>query len=65
MLFRSGQVVADILLFGNNLAYDPDLPAKVQGIIVNLVREGSVPEARVQESHARIMALKKKLNMQR
>ncbi len=56
---------ADILLFGNNLAYDPDLPAKVQGIIVNLVREGSVPEARVQESHARIMALKKKLNMQR
>lgn len=56
---------ADILLFGNNLAYDPDLPAKVQGIIVNLVREGSVPESRVQESYARILGLKKKLNMQR
>ena len=56
---------ADILLFGNNLAYDPDLPAKVQGIIVNMVNTGSVPEARVQESYARIMGLKKKLNMQR
>ena len=56
---------ADILLFGNNLAYDPDLPAKVQAILVDLVRTGSVPEPRVQESYARIMALKKKLNMQR
>lgn len=56
---------ADILLFGNNLAYDPDLPAKVQGILVDLVRTGSVPEPRVQESYARIMGLKKKLNMQR
>ncbi len=55
---------ADILLFGNNLAYDPDLPAKVQGILVALVRDGAVPRARVEESYGRIMALKKKLNLQ-
>mgnify|MGYP001401270188 CR=1 FL=1 len=56
---------ADILLFGNNLAYDPDVPAKVQGVIADLVRNGSVPLARIEESYGRIMVLKKKLNMQR
>ncbi len=55
---------ADILLFGNNLAHDPDLPAKVQGILVGLVRDGAVPRARIEESYGRIMALKKKLNLQ-
>ncbi|MES9997596.1 glycoside hydrolase family 3 N-terminal domain-containing protein [Desulfovibrio aminophilus] len=52
---------ADILLFGNNLAYDPDLPAKAQAVIVRLVRDGVVPESRVRESFERIMTLKNKL----
>jgi Beta-glucosidase-related glycosidases len=52
---------ADILLFGNNLAYDPDLPTKAQAVIVKLVRDGVIPESRVRESYERIMVLKNKL----
>ena len=55
---------ADILLFGNNLAYDPELPARAQAAIVKLVRDGVVPESRVRESYERIMALKNKLHQQ-
>lgn len=55
----------DILVFGNNLAYDPDVAAQARGVIVNMVRDGVVPEDRVCASYERIMALKNKLQMQR
>lgn len=54
----------DILVFGNNLAFDPDIAAKVRDIIVGLVRGGTIPEARIRASYERIMALKKKLQEQ-
>ena len=34
---------ADILLFGNNLEYDPAIVAKVQAVIVRAVEDGTFP----------------------
>ncbi len=55
------QAGADILLFGNNLEYDPDIAAKAIDTICNLVESGAVPEERIRESYERIMKLKKKI----
>ena len=52
---------ADILLFGNNLAYDPDIPAKAVATIRGMVDDGSVDAARIRRSYERIMALKARL----
>jgi beta-N-acetylhexosaminidase len=52
---------ADILVFGNNLSYDPEITQKAITIIEDLVQSGRISQARIAESFARIMALKKKL----
>lgn len=52
---------ADILVFGNNLTYDPDLPATVTDILRLAVDAGTIPRARVEESYRRISALKASL----
>ncbi len=49
---------ADILLFGNNLDYDPDIVAKVQAIVVRAVEDGKIPRSRLEASWGRIMKLK-------
>ncbi len=51
----------DILLFGNNLGYDSQLPRKVSDILLRKVESGEIPLERIQQSHARIMRLKEKL----
>ncbi len=51
----------DILLFGNNLSYDPDIPRKVAAMVKNMVDSGEIPRSRIDESFARIMALKQSL----
>ncbi|MBA3850583.1 MAG: glycoside hydrolase family 3 [Opitutus sp.] len=53
----------DILCFGNNLAYDPDIAAKAAGIIERAVRDGVVPEQRIDESCARVLALKRRAGL--
>lgn len=52
---------ADILLFGNNLSYDPHVVAKAVAVVRSLVEEGSVSMKRIRESYGRIMELKKNL----
>jgi beta-N-acetylhexosaminidase len=52
---------ADILVFGNNLSYDPEITQKAVAIIEDLVQSGRISQARIAESFTRIMALKKKL----
>ncbi len=52
---------ADMLLFGNNLTYDPLIVRTAHGIIKELVEEGSISETRIAQSHARILKLKEKL----
>jgi beta-N-acetylhexosaminidase len=53
----------DVLCFGNNLAYDPEIAPKAAGIIERAVREGCVPESRIDESCARVLALKRRINL--
>ncbi len=60
-VFMALDAGADILLFGNNLAYDPDVASKVVDIIETLVVRGRIDEDRLRHSYARIMALKKRL----
>lgn len=55
------QAGADILLFGNNLDYDPDVVKKAHDTIRTLVMENVIPEERIVQSHARIMKLKENL----
>lgn len=51
----------DILLFGNNMAYDPLLLPKIQQIVQKLVAEGSVSRDQLEASCTRILRLKNSL----
>ncbi len=51
----------DILLFGNNLSYDPEIPRKVIAMVKAMVVSGEIPRSRIEASYERIMALKKSL----
>ncbi len=51
----------DILLFGNNLAYDPALHEKVFDILTRLVQRGVLSTQRLERSWQRIQALKARL----
>ncbi len=48
----------DVLIFGNNVSYDPDIASKATGIIRRLVEQGAITPERINESYRRIMALK-------
>jgi beta-N-acetylhexosaminidase len=58
---RAIEAGADILLFGNNLAFDEHIVEKVHGLIRSLVDDGTIPEARIAQSYDRIMRLKASL----
>lgn len=51
----------DILLFGNNIEYDPFIPERVQKIIIHAIRRGTIPLSSIKASYRRIMNLKKML----
>lgn len=53
----------DMLCFGNNLAYDPDIAPKAVAIIERSVRDGVVSEQRLDESCARVLALKRRAGL--
>lgn len=48
----------DLLCFGNNMKFDPDICPKTVDIIDSLVGEGKISEARIDESFQRIVKLK-------
>jgi len=50
----------DLLCFGNNLNYDPDIASKAIGIIVRCVESGRISEARIEESYIRVQTLKRR-----
>jgi beta-N-acetylhexosaminidase len=58
-MYHALRAGADILVFGNNLEYDPDITSKAIGIMKNLVTSGKISRARIAQSFARIMKLKK------
>ena len=52
----------DILVFGNNLEYDPDIAAKAVDTLERAVKDGRLPKGRIEESFRRIQAAKRDLN---
>ena len=48
----------DVFVFGNNLAYDENLPEKFIATIKGLLEKGEITEARVEVSYNKVMALK-------
>jgi beta-N-acetylhexosaminidase len=51
----------DILLFGNNLKYEPDVVIETRNAIRRMVERGEIPRERIERSARRIEALKARL----
>jgi beta-N-acetylhexosaminidase len=50
----------DVLCFGNNMSFDPDIAAKAIDILERAVASGRISEQRIDESYQRVLALKPK-----
>jgi len=50
----------DVLCFGNNMNFDPNIGEKIAGIIQRLIETGVVKEARIDQSYQRIQKLKQR-----
>lgn len=57
-VIRSINAGVDIVLVGNNLAFDPDVVPRTLDIVLNAIARGEIDRARIDESCSRIMALK-------
>ncbi len=53
----------DILLFGNNTAYDPAIASKATAIIKSLIARKVITPERIDRSYRRIMELKQRYNV--
>lgn len=53
----------DMLCFGNNLSYDPDIAPKAIEILLHAVESGRIKETRIDASHRRVQALKRKARL--
>ena len=61
MLTRAVNAGVDVLVFGNNLEYDLEIPTKAADILVKAVKAGTLPRARIEEAYRRIVAAKERL----
>jgi beta-N-acetylhexosaminidase len=52
------QAGADVLAYGNNLIYDPDVALRAIGALLAAVERGELSEERIEESYRRIQGLK-------
>ncbi len=64
VLFLAVDAGVDILLFANNLEYDPEIARKAHGLLKNMVLKGRISRERIRRSFDRIMALKEQLKQQ-
>jgi len=55
----------DLLCFGNNLSYDPEIARKAIEILAQAVQSGRLPESRIETSFQRIQALKQRIGVRR
>lgn len=53
----------DVLCFGNNMSYDPDIAPKAVAIIERAVHDGRLTEARIDEACSRVLALKRRAGL--
>ena len=60
-VYRAVKAGADILLFGNNLIYEPGLGAKAVSTLKQLVHEGKITERRIRQSYERIIRVKREM----
>ena len=61
ILKKSIEAGVDVLVFGNNLEYDEQIPEKAVKTIVNMVAKGELSKERIQTSYQRILAAKGEL----
>ncbi len=54
------QAGADLLAYGNNLVYDPDVAQRAIAALLAAVRRGELTEERIEKSYRRMLALKGK-----
>ena len=54
-IWRAVDAGIDLLTFGNNLSYDPDLPERVFATLLDLVARGDLAPARIGESACRLL----------
>lgn len=52
---------SDILLFANQLDYDPEIALKAIAAIKELIARGEISEERIEQSYKRVMSLKERL----
>lgn len=53
----------DLLCFGNNLSFDPDIAAKAIDLLARAVESGRISAARIDASYQRVLALKRKAGL--
>lgn len=53
----------DVLCFGNNLSYDPDIAPRAIESVLRAVESGRVTEARLDEAYQRVLTLKRRLGL--
>jgi len=53
----------DLLCFGNNLTYDPDIAPRAARILERAVTSGRIPISRIDTSHRRLLALKRRAGL--
>jgi beta-N-acetylhexosaminidase len=53
----------DMLCFGNNLSYDPDIAPKAIDILQHAVNSGRIAEAHIEASYQRVLALKRQAQL--
>lgn len=56
-VFHAIEAGVDILLFANQMEYDPEIGSKVNAMIVRMVEDGCISEERIDESYERITKL--------
>lgn len=61
-IFLAINAGVDILIFGNNLVYDPEIVSKAVAMVTRMVEEGRLTPQRIEESYERIMTLKRGMN---
>ena len=54
-------MLGDILAIANNSVYDEEIAPRTAELILGMVADGRIPVSRIDESYARIMALKAKV----
>jgi beta-N-acetylhexosaminidase len=49
----------DVLLFANNLVFEPDISKRAHAVVLRAVRDGRIPQERIEQAYERIMRLKR------